>query len=57
MLKLTPIQSDNAINMDSHYLLALSKNTTGNLLDNELQIKEVLADGGSSGESLQAPGS
>jgi len=52
---ITQIQSDYANKKDSQCLPALLKNTIENLQENNLQIEEVLADGGySSGESLQA---
>ena len=52
---ITQIQSDYANKKDSQCLPALLKNTIENLEENNLQIEEVLADGGySSGESLQA---
>jgi transposase len=52
---ITQIQSDYASKKDSQCLPSLLKNTIENLQENNLQIEEVLADGGySSGESLQA---
>lgn len=52
---ITHIQSDYASKKDSQCLPSLLKNTIENLQENNLQIEEVLADGGySSGESLQA---
>jgi transposase len=52
---ITQIQSDYSSKKDSQCLPSLLKNTIENLQENNLQIEEVLADGGySSGESLQA---
>jgi transposase len=52
---ITQRQSDYASKKDSQCLPSLLKNTIENLQENNLQIEEVLADGGySSGESLQA---
>jgi transposase len=51
---ITQIQSDYAHKKDSQCLASLLKNTIENLGENNLQIEEVLADGGySSGEALQ----
>ena len=44
---ITQIQSDYANKKDSQCLSALLKNTIENLHENNLQIEEVLADGGS----------
>lgn len=52
---ITQIQSDFANLKDSQCLPSLLKNTIENLQENNLELEEVLADGGySSGESLQA---
>lgn len=51
---ITQIQSDYAHKKDSQCLPSLLKNTIGNLAENNLEIEELLADGGySSGEALQ----
>lgn len=51
---ITQIQSDYAHKKDSQCLPLLLKNTIENLAENNLQIEELLADGGySSGEALQ----
>lgn len=51
---ITQIQSDYAHKKDSQCLPSLLKNTIENLQENNLTIKELLADGGySSGEALQ----
>ena len=52
---ITQIQSDHANKKDSQCLPSLLENTIENLKENNLQIEELLADGGySSGQALQA---